>query len=51
MLTQHQTYEAFARDIADEQARRRRIKKVGIWSLQVAVQALLMGLATNVATL
>ncbi|KAI9748356.1 MAG: Mitochondrial distribution and morphology protein 31, mitochondrial precursor [Lichina confinis] len=46
-----ETYEAFARDIADEQARRRRIKKVGIWSLQVAVQALLMGLATNVATL
>ncbi|KAI9884962.1 MAG: pre-rRNA-processing protein pno1 [Watsoniomyces obsoletus] len=46
-----ETYEAFARDIVDEHARRRRLKKVGIWSLQVAVQALFKGLATNVAPL
>ncbi|KAI9823232.1 MAG: Mitochondrial distribution and morphology protein 31, mitochondrial precursor [Phylliscum demangeonii] len=40
-----ETYDAFTSDIRDEQARRRRIKKVGWWSLQVAAQALFMGLA------
>ncbi|KAI9787857.1 MAG: Mitochondrial distribution and morphology protein 31, mitochondrial precursor [Peltula sp. TS41687] len=44
-----ETYDAFTRDIVDEHARRRRFKKVGLWSLQVAVQALFMGLAGNVA--
>ncbi len=48
-LTQLQTYEAFARDVVDEQARRRRFKKVGLWSLQLAVQALFMGMAGNIA--
>jgi distribution and morphology protein 31 len=37
------------RDIADDQARMRRIKKVGLWSLQLAVQALFMGMAGNIA--
>ncbi|KAI5308862.1 Mitochondrial distribution and morphology protein 31, mitochondrial precursor, partial [Ascosphaera atra] len=40
-----ETYEAFARDVMDEQARRRRLKKVGIWSLQLATQAIFMGMA------
>ncbi|KAN0086720.1 hypothetical protein V8E54_000408 [Elaphomyces granulatus] len=42
------TYEAFARDVVDEQARKRRFKKVGFWSLQLAVQALFMGMAGNI---
>jgi mitochondrial distribution and morphology protein 31 len=44
-----QTYEAFARDVMDDQARMRRIKKVGLWSLQLAVQAIFMGMAGNIA--
>ena len=44
-----QTYQAFAKDVADDQARLRRFKKVGLWSLQLAVQALFLGLAGNVA--
>ncbi|KAL8954051.1 MAG: hypothetical protein Q9222_000108 [Ikaeria aurantiellina] len=40
-----ETYEAFAKDVVDDQARMRRFKKVGLWSLQVAVQALVMGMA------
>lgn len=49
LLTRNQTYEAFARDVVDEQARRRRFKKVGLWSLQLAVRALFMGMAGNIA--
>jgi len=37
-----ETYDAFSRDVTDEQARMRRIKKVGLWSLQVAVQAIFL---------
>jgi distribution and morphology protein 31 len=37
-----ETYEAFVRDIHDEQARFRRFKKVGLWSLQLAVQAIFL---------
>ncbi|KAI9663550.1 MAG: Mitochondrial distribution and morphology protein 31, mitochondrial precursor [Alyxoria varia] len=44
-----ETYDAFARDVVDDQARMRRIKKVGLWSLQVAVQAFFLGLAGNMA--
>ena len=44
-----EVYEAFAKDVTDDQARIRRIKKVGLWSLQVAVQALFMGMAGSVA--
>ncbi|KAL9043141.1 MAG: hypothetical protein Q9180_000077 [Flavoplaca navasiana] len=44
-----QTYEAFAKDVVDDQARMRRFKKVGLWSLQVAVQALFMGMAGGLA--
>ena len=44
-----QTYQAFAKDVADDQARLRRFKKVGLWSLQLAVQAFFMGLAGNFA--
>ncbi|KAL1955030.1 hypothetical protein VTO42DRAFT_321 [Malbranchea cinnamomea] len=43
-----ETYEAFARDVADEQARKRRLKKVGLWSLQLAAQAIFIGMAGNV---
>ncbi|EEP82966.1 mitochondrial distribution and morphology protein 31 [Uncinocarpus reesii 1704] len=43
------TYEAFARDVVDEQARKRRLKKVGLWSLQLAAQAIFMGMAGNIA--
>jgi len=43
-------YEAFARDVLhNHTARKRRIKKVGIWTLQLAAQALFLGLAGNVA--
>ncbi|MCJ1373460.1 Mitochondrial distribution and morphology protein 31, mitochondrial precursor [Loxospora ochrophaea] len=44
-----ETYTAFAKDVTDDQARMRRIKKVGLWSLQIAVQALFMGMAGNFA--
>ncbi len=42
-------YEAFARNIVDDQARSRRLKKVGFWTIQLAAQALFMGLAGSVA--
>ncbi|KAL3470677.1 hypothetical protein BJX99DRAFT_264015 [Aspergillus californicus] len=42
-------YDAFARDVVDEQARKRRFKKVGFWSLQLAAQAIFMGMAGNIA--
>ncbi|KAL8908851.1 MAG: hypothetical protein Q9207_000577 [Kuettlingeria erythrocarpa] len=44
-----ETYEAFAKDVMDDQARMRRFKKVGLWSLQIAVQALFMGMAGGLA--
>ena len=44
-----ETYEAFAKDVTDEQARLRRLKKVGLWSLQLAAQAIFMGLAGSIA--
>lgn len=37
-----EVYDAFARDVTDEQARLRRFKKVGLWSLQIAVQAIFL---------
>jgi distribution and morphology protein 31 len=40
-----ETYEAFAKDVVDTQARMRRLKKVGFWSLSLAIQALFMGMA------
>jgi len=43
------TYQAFAKDVTDDHARLRRFKKVGLWSLQLAVQAFFMGLAGNFA--
>lgn len=45
-----QMYDAFARDVLDDRTvRKRRIKKVGIWTLQLAAQALFLGLAGNIA--
>ncbi|KAF2405334.1 mitochondrial distribution and morphology protein family 31/32 [Trichodelitschia bisporula] len=45
-----EVYEAFARDVLDDdQLRRRRFKKVGIWTIQLAAQALFIGLAGNIA--
>ena len=44
-----QTYTAFAKDVTDDQARIRRFKKVGLWSLQLAIQAFFMGLAGSYA--
>jgi distribution and morphology protein 31 len=47
---QSQVYDAFVRDILDDaQARRRRITKVGIWTIQLAAQALFVGIAGNFA--
>jgi mitochondrial distribution and morphology protein 31 len=43
-----ETYEAFAKDATDRQARIRRLKKVGFWSISLFAQALFMGLAGNV---
>ncbi|EMD91136.1 hypothetical protein COCC4DRAFT_49870 [Bipolaris maydis ATCC 48331] len=43
-------YDAFARDVLEDRTtRKRRIKKVGIWTLQLAAQALFLGLAGNIA--
>ncbi|RKF59066.1 Mitochondrial distribution and morphology protein 31 [Golovinomyces cichoracearum] len=44
-----ETYEAFAKDVVNRQARIRRLKKVGMWSISLAIQALFMGMAGNVA--
>jgi len=44
-----ETYTAIAKNVTDDQARLRRFKKVGLWSLQLAVQALFMGMAGNIA--
>ncbi|KAJ5774635.1 hypothetical protein N7457_009531 [Penicillium paradoxum] len=43
------TYDAFAHDVVDDQARKRRFKKVGFWSLQLAAQAIFIGMAGNMA--
>jgi len=45
-----ETYDAFAKDVQDSQARMRRLKKVGLWSLSWAVHALLVGLAGTAAS-
>lgn len=39
-----EVYEAFVRNVADDEARARRIKKVGFWSLQLAAQLILLSL-------
>ena len=43
-----ETYEAFARDVEDQRSRVRRFRKVGFWTLSLAVHALFMGMAGNV---
>ncbi|KAL2207182.1 mitochondrial distribution and morphology protein [Sarocladium strictum] len=43
-----ETYDAFARDIEDQHSRVRRFRKVGFWTLSLAVHALFMGMAGNV---
>ncbi|CAH0000963.1 unnamed protein product [Clonostachys byssicola] len=43
-----ETYEAFAKDIENQQSRVRRFKKVGFWTLSLAIHALFMGMAGNV---
>lgn len=48
-LTHLQTYKAFAKDVTDDQARLRRFRKVGLWSLQLAIQALFTGMAGSIA--
>lgn len=45
-----ETYEAFAKDVQDSQARIRRLRKVGLWSLSWAIHALLIGLAGTSAS-
>ncbi|KAF1984534.1 hypothetical protein K402DRAFT_358978 [Aulographum hederae CBS 113979] len=43
-------YDAFVRNVTDDrQAMKRRFKKVGVWTLQLAAQALFIGLAGNIA--
>lgn len=44
-----ETYEAFVRDIGDSERRFRRMKRVGFWTLQLAAQALFVGLAGQLA--
>ncbi|RYP90920.1 hypothetical protein DL770_002925 [Monosporascus sp. CRB-9-2] len=46
--TSAEVYAAFARDVEDQQSRTRRLKKVGFWTLSLAVHALFMGMAGNV---
>ncbi|KAM0819349.1 putative Mitochondrial distribution and morphology protein 31 [Seiridium cardinale] len=43
-----EVYDAFARDVEDQQSRSRRLKKVGFWTLSLAAHALFMGMAGNV---
>ncbi|KAK7988509.1 hypothetical protein PG989_008824 [Apiospora arundinis] len=43
-----EVYSAFAHDVEDQQSRVRRLKKVGFWTLSIAVHALFMGMAGNV---
>lgn len=44
-----ETYEAFAAEVRDRQARRRRFRKVGLWTLQLLAQAVLMAVVGKVA--
>ncbi|TAQ83517.1 hypothetical protein B7494_g8158 [Chlorociboria aeruginascens] len=44
-----ETYEAFAKDVVDGEARMRRLKKVGFWSISLAIQALFMGMSGAIA--
>ena len=44
-----ETYGAFSRDITDADRTSRRMRKVGLWTLQVAAQALFIGLVGQVA--
>ncbi|TGJ83601.1 hypothetical protein E0Z10_g5184 [Xylaria hypoxylon] len=46
--TSAEVYDAFARDVEDQQSRVRRLKKVGFWTLSLAIHALFMGMAGNV---
>ncbi|KOS21016.1 Mitochondrial distribution and morphology protein 31 [Escovopsis weberi] len=46
--TSAETYEAFAKDVEDQQSRVRRFKKVGFWTLSLAIHALFMGMAGSV---
>ncbi len=43
-----EVYAAFARDVEDQQSRSRRLRKVGFWTLSLAVHALFMGMAGTV---
>lgn len=43
-----EVYTAFARDVEDQQSRMRRFRKVGFWTLSLAVHALFMGMAGSV---
>ncbi|KAF5656016.1 MDM31-like protein [Fusarium sp. NRRL 25303] len=45
-----ETYDAFANDVENQQSRVRRFKKVGFWTLSLAVHALFMGMAGNVVS-
>lgn len=44
-----EVYEAFARDVQDSQARLRRFRKVGIWSVSLALQAVFMTMSGSIA--
>lgn len=44
-----EVYDAFARDVENQNSRARRLKKVGLWTLSLAVQALFYGMASSVA--
>ncbi|KAI1422665.1 mitochondrial distribution and morphology proteins-domain-containing protein [Xylaria sp. FL1777] len=46
--TSAEVYTAFASDVEDQQSRVRRFKKVGFWTLSLAIHALFMGMAGNV---
>ena len=45
-----QVYQAFALSVVDQESRRRRMKKIGLWSLQLGAQLLLMSLEGVAAT-
>jgi len=37
-----EVYEAFANSVVDQESRRRRMKKIALWSLQLGAQVLMM---------
>jgi distribution and morphology protein 31 len=44
-----EVYDAFARDVSDDERRGKRMRKVGRWVVELVVEALFVGLAGQLA--